>query len=162
MKKRILVLLLLLLVVGCGTKNKAASTPEEFAQSVFELLAANDSDEFIKFVFPSKEELNDFASTMTPKDRMASPLDRVNETYAGMRQHVLDSFAVVRREAAYYNCNLESASFGHCDSDVEDGVGDINVTITESGKSYKFRIDGILLINGRWYNMDRVKNFQPL
>ena len=82
MKKTLAILLLLLLAVGCGgddsnnseTTNAdnqnnetssdaegkdlhklSASTPEEFARSVLALLAVNDSDRFIEFVFPPRK-----------------------------------------------------------------------------------------------------------
>ena len=55
---------------GCNRiTNKAASTPEEFARSVVELLAANDSEELLAFLFPSTEEIRDFAPEVVPVAR---------------------------------------------------------------------------------------------
>lgn len=56
------------MVTGCA--NRAASTPEEFARSVVELLVANDSEELVEFLYPSKEVLRDFAPEVVPEDRL--------------------------------------------------------------------------------------------
>jgi len=181
MKKTLAILLLLLLAVGCGgddsnnseTTNAdnqnnetssdaegkdlhkvSASTPEEFARSVLALLAANDSDRFIEFVFPTKEELLVYIQEQIPADEQDEARKEINEEFAEKKESVLESFAEVRKRAALAGCNLGSASFGHCNTDVRPIQGDIDVIITESGKSYQFEIDDCLLMNGRWYNMD--------
>ncbi len=72
--------LVMLNLAGCGgnssndTENTkkaelTASTPEEFSQSVVSMLIENDADGFIKFVFPTKEELLAFGLKTISADK---------------------------------------------------------------------------------------------
>jgi hypothetical protein len=57
-----------------------------------------------------------------------------------------------RRQATLEGCDLESANFDYCDTNVSDAMGgDLMIFITESGKSFPFKIDDSLFINGPWY-----------
>ncbi len=143
--------------------NKAASTPEEFARSVVELLATSDSEELLEFIFPSKEQLRDFAITeikSVPEDRIEEFLEKLDEIYAEQKQEVLDSLERLRSDAASSGCHLENASFVKCKHEDVSLENDIFLTITESGKNYGFSLGDCSLINGRWYNISGVSGFQ--
>jgi len=143
---------------GCNRiTNKAASTPEEFARSVVELLAANDSEELLAFLFPSTEEIRDFAPEVVPEDRLEQFLEELDEEVVEQRQEIVDSLKRFRSGAASVGLNLEKASFVKCKHDGDSLKSDIFVTISVSGEEYEFLLDDCSLINGRWYNMDGLK-----
>jgi len=147
-------------VVGPGAKL-TASTPEEFAQAVIALLAANDPNKFIEFAFPAKEELLAFVLKAVPADKRDAVREDIEEEYQDKRQEVLRSFTELRNEQASEGCDWKAAKFADAEYRIEksDGISeaDIGVSFSVGGDEYNFRLDDCMLINGRWYTLDEMQ-----
>jgi len=146
-----------------GTKKAelTASTPAEFAQSIVALLAANDPNEFIKFVFPAKEELLAFGLKTISADKRDGFVEEIEKDFDEMRKQVLESFAKVRNEQAEKGCDWKEAKFLRAEYETEDRHGisqaEIEVTFSAGGQTYEFELDDCVLINGRWYTLDNMR-----
>ena len=138
-----------------------ASTPEEFAQSIVALLAANDPNEFIKFVFPAKEELLAFGLKTISADKRDGFVEEIEKDFDEMRKQVLESFAKVRNEQAEKGCDWKEAKFLRAEYETADRHGiskaEIEVTFSAGGQTYEFELDDCVLINGRWYTLDNMR-----
>ena len=172
--------LLLLNLAGCGgnSSNEAenanskaakiakkaeltASTPEEFAQAVIALLAANDPNAFIEFVFPAKEELLTSLLKTVPADKRDSIAEEIEKDFDEMGKQVLESFAEVRNEQVEKGCDWKEAKFVGAQYDIEERHGisttEIEVTFSTGDQTYEFELDDCVLINGRWYTLDNMR-----
>jgi len=147
-------------VVVPGAKL-TASTPEEFAQSVIALLAANDPNKFIEFAFPAREELLAVVLKAVPADKSDAVREDIEEEYLDKRQEVLRSFTELRNEQASEGCDWKAAKFAGAEYRIEKRGGisqaDIDVRILAGGDEYEFRLDDCMLLNGRWYTLDEMR-----
>jgi len=138
-----------------------ASTPEEFAQSIVALLAANDPNEFFEFVFPTKEELLTSLLKTVPADKRDSIAEEIEKDFDEMGKQVLESFAEVRNEQAEKGCDWKEAKFVAAQYDIEERHGisttEIEVTFSTGDQTYEFELDDCVLINGRWYTTDNMR-----
>ena len=138
-----------------------ASTPAEFAQSIVALLAANDPNEFMKFVFPAKEELLTSLLKTVSADKRDDLREEIEKDFDEMRKQVLESFAKVRNEQAEKGCDWKEAKFLRAEYETEDRHGisqaEIEVTFSTGGQTYEFELDDCVLINGRWYTLDNMR-----
>ena len=159
-------ILIVLFAAGCGSSSKnenaqtklTASTPEEFAQSVVTLLAANDPNKFIEFVYPTKEELLAFAMTIVPADEIGKVTAEIERDFASNKKEVLESFDRVRNELAGDGCDWIQAQFVRAEYEIrkqkEISATRIGVTLSAGGQTYAFELDQCVLVNGRWYTND--------
>ena len=139
----------------------AASTPEEFAQAVIALLAANDPNAFIEFVFPAKEELLTSLLKTVSADKRDDLREEIEKDFDEMGKQVLGSFAEVRNEQAEKGCDWKEAKFVGAEYDIETQHGisttDIEVTFSAGGQTYELTLDDCVLVNGRWYTLDNMR-----
>ena len=147
-------------VVGPRAKL-TASTPEEFAQAVIALLAANDPNKFIEFVFPAKEELLTSLLKTVSADKRDDLREEIEKDFDEMGKQVLGSFAEVRNEQAEKGCDWKEAKFVGAEYDIETQHGisttDIEVTFSAGGQTYELTLDDCVLVNGRWYTLDNMR-----
>lgn len=138
-----------------------ASTPEEFAQSIVILLAANDPNAFIEFAFPAKEELLAFGLKTISADKRDGFVEEIEKDFNEMGKQVLESFAEVRNEQASDGCDWNEAKFVAAEYDIEEDHGisttDIDVTFSAGGQTYEFTLDDCVLVNGHWYTLDNMR-----
>jgi len=159
-------------LAGCGgnssndTENTkkaelTASTPEEFSQSVVSMLIENDADGFIKFVFPTKEELLAFVAAHVPEDRKETVMEQIDKEYDEQKAKVLASFGEVRKVIEKAGGDWESVKLTSTDYDLQtrDGVTEtsIYVVISTGNQTVAMVVDDCLLINGRWYTTDKLE-----
>ena len=164
--------LVMLNLAGCGGNSSnenantkkaelTASTPEEFAQSIVALLAANDPNAFIEFAFPAKKELLAFGLKTISADKRDGFVEEIEKDFLEMGKQVLESFAEVRNEQASDGCDWKEAKFVGAEYDIEERHGisttDIEVTFSAGGQTYEFTLDDCILVNGRWYTMDNMR-----
>ena len=138
-----------------------ASTPEEFAQSIVILLAANDPNAFIEFAFPAKEELLAFGMKTLPADKRDGFVEEIERDFDKMHKEILESFIKFRNEQTSDGCDWNEAKFVAAEYDIEEDHGmsttDIEVTFSAGGQTYEFEIDDCALVNGQWYTLDRMR-----
>ena len=138
-----------------------ASTPEEFAQSIVILLAANDPNAFIEFAFPAKEELLAFGMKTLPADKRDGFVEEIERDFDKMHKEILESFIKFRNEQTSDGCDWKEAKFVAAEYDIEEDHGisttDIEVTFSAGGQTYEFEIDDCALVNGQWYTLDRMR-----
>ncbi|MDG2468882.1 MAG: hypothetical protein P8M80_06360, partial [Pirellulaceae bacterium] len=140
-----------------------ASTPEEFAQSVVTLLAANEANQFIEFVFPAKEELLSFFLKTVPADERDNGIPtEIEKGFDLKRNGVLNSFAKVSHELAGDGCDWNQAQFVRAKYEIEKRRGfswtDVEVTFSAGRQTYEIILDDCLLVNGRWYTLDKMRS----
>ena len=165
--------LLLLNLAGCGgnssneteNANKPiklyASTPEEYTQSVLTLLAANEPETFVEFAFPTKEKLRAFIAARVPENRKEQALEQIGKGYAQQKAKVLASFGEIRKAVEKAGGDWKSAKITSTNYDLmtENGITgtSIYVGISAGNKTIEMDLKNCLLINGRWYSMNKLK-----
>ena len=138
-----------------------ASTPEEFAQSIVMLLAANDPNAFIEFAYPAREELLAFGMKTLPAEARDDFVEEIEREFDKMRKEILESFIKVRNEQTSDGCDWNEAKFVAAEYDIEEQQGisttDIEVRFSAGGQTYEFEIDDCALVNGHWYTLDKMR-----
>jgi|GEM_PF-807492 len=156
--------LVMLNLAGCGGNSKkaelSASTPEEFSQSVVSTLIENDADGFIKFVFPTKEELLAFVRAHAPESQKERTLEQIDKEYAERRARILDSFGKVRKAVETEGGDWQSVTKNSTNYDLKkkDGITgtSIYVEISVNNQTLGVQLAGCLLINDHWYTMNEI------
>ncbi|MCP4953509.1 MAG: hypothetical protein GY922_16850, partial [Proteobacteria bacterium] len=143
------------------TAELTASTPEEFAQSIVTLLAANDSNEFARFAYLPKKELLAFQKKVVPADRLEELTERI-ETYFNRQQEInKECFAEVRNELAKDGCDWNQAQFVGAEYEIIkekefSGSKSVAVSLSAGAQTYKFVMRDCILVNDRWFTFEGI------
>ncbi len=177
----ILALVLLVWIVGCSshssddqssevqaeqkssvkTAELTASTPEEFAQSIVTLLAANDSNEFARFAYLPKKELLAFQKKVVPADRLEELTERIQAYFNRQQEINKECFAEVRNELAKDGCDWNQAQFVGAEYEIIkekefSGSKSVTVSLSAGAQTYKFVMRDCILINDRWFTLEEI------
>ena len=174
-----LLILIVLFAAGCSSSSKnntpnpekeagvkktelTASTPEEFAQSVVTLLAANDPNQFVGFAYLAKEELLALVPKMVSLDRLDQVTDQIETGFDRQQKANRDCFAKVRNELAGDGCDWNQTQFVRAEYEIrkqkEISGTHIGVTLSAGSQTYKFVLPDCILVNGRWYTLDNLQS----
>ena len=173
-----LLILVVLFASGCGGSSKnenakseqksstkktelTASTPEEFAQSIVTLLAANDPNQFVGFAYLGKKELLAFIPKMIPADRLDKVTEQIETDFELHLQDNRDCFAEVRNELAGNGCDWNQAEFVRAEYEIrkqnEFSATFMEVTLSAGDRTYQFVVRDCILVNGRWFTFEGIR-----
>ena len=173
-----LLILVVLFAPGCGGSSKnenakseqksstkktelTASTPEEFAQSIVTLLAANDPKQFVGFAYLGKKELLAFIPKMIPADRLDKVTEQIETDFELHLKDNRDCFAEVRNELAGNGCDWNQAEFVRAEYEIrkqnEFSATFMEVTLSAGDRTYQFVVRDCILVNGRWFTFEEIR-----
>lgn len=171
-------ILIVLFTTGCGSSSKdgnaqseqkpsvkkaelTASTPEEFAQSIVTLLAADDSNEFASYAYLPKKELLAFLPKMVPADRLEKLTEQIETSFNRQQEVNKKCFTEVRNELAKDGCDWNQAQFVGAEYKIIEekefsGAKSVAVTLSAGAQTYKFIMRDCILVNDRWFTFEEI------